>query len=485
MVADPLNRAFAPTIPSDLNDPPRFGQLVETVKDCLVLELRKFFSSPQITAGRRIEIPTIEKYQDYADSSDPFSSSVTVISKLPNLPEHLPHVSVMAASNNEKKLTIGPPFIGTVQDPPQLISVNPEPYTLQDGAVLAVRTVIKKTKVVVENITFTADRFPTANPITSALAVDVARVINESSEHFTADVVNQSGSNYVVLYAGGPNDTKIGATPLEIEVASGSVVADTVLGFGRRGSATTIGGTKPNLTLTATAGTWSSADIDRYVYIGTSNNPYFNNGRFRITNFSTGGGTDTITFTSKYGIPENPTTATWFIGLRDDYMNPARPPKHRYAMAGDVNVQIDVYTEDPNTRTEIVDLVQSFFGFFLEEKFFTFMGRTGFSGQTAPNEFYQVVINPPMNLAGETEVPRPNDATNKVHCNSFALSTTISMYIDREVYFPGTTTPFILNDDNFVYDDTLPLSGAVNEGVAVVDGVGDPIGSGEIENFPV
>lgn len=454
-----MNRAFAPTVPTDLIDPPRFSQIQETTKDVLVLELKKFLDNASQNSDRRIELPTVEKYATFGDGNDPYSTYLEVVKRYPDRLEHMPHVAVMATSGQERKLTIGTPFMSTVQDPSTITSTTHEPYALNDGDILSLRTLPDARNEFIDRIVFTADRFPSGNPIGAALAADVARVINEQAGSVKAEVVTVGGQNYVKISCGGFSERLHGRTPTEVECSTQSVNADVTLGLGRRGAATSIGGAAPNMTLTAPAGSWSSADVGRYVVIAGSQNPYFNDGRFPITAFSTDSITDTITYTNKYGRTES-STPSWFIGLRDDHRNPVHPPKNRYGMSFDLSCQIDVYAEDDNTRTEIIDLILSFFGFFLEQKFFTFMGRAGFSGQTTQGEFYQIVLIPPMQSAQEAEIPRGGeDKSGFVYANSFTINLTTTMFIDRELYFPGTNTPFVVENSNLVEDDTLPIPG--------------------------
>lgn len=424
-----------------------------------MLELRKFFANAYQTSARRSELPTIEKYASFSDGNDRFATAVDIVRKFPQALENLPHVAVMTANGTERKLTIGPPYMALVQEAPRLVAALPEPYALADGDVITFRTLPDGRHQHLDIITFTANRFPTGTPITAALAVDVARVINEQSARTRASVVNLSGQNYVQVAAGGVIDARESGTPTEIEASTDvSLNAQTVLGFSRTGDITDIGGTVPSMTLTGPSGRWSSADVGRYLIVSNSDQPVFNDGRFLITGFSAGMGTDTLTYLNKYGRSETGSPGTWFIGLRDDYKNPVRPPKHRYAHAMDMSAQIDVFCEDDNTRGELVDLVLGFFTFFLESKYFTFFGRSTFD-RTITSEWYQTVINPPMQSSSESEFPRPGDGSGKIYVNSFVLNLTTSMYLDREVIVPGTTnTPFILDSSNFSYDETLPFA---------------------------
>lgn len=458
MVRDALNRAFAPTVPNDLKDPPRFSQALETTRDVIVLELRKFFDNAAQVTGRKIELPTIEKYNTFADGNDSDSTPATVVRKYPERLERLPHVAVMTANGQERRLTIGPPFVSTVQDPAQITAATFEPYALTDGDSIVFQTLPDAKHPHLDTIVFTADRFPTLHAIGAALAVDVARVINEQASHVFASVYDDGVNKFVRVEAGGPVDSEDGRTPTEIVVVpSNSTVDQTVFGFSRVGTLLTFTPSYPTTLLTATTPSGLGvADVGNSIVVDGSAFPYFNDGRFKILAFTSFGGIDTLTVDNHYGRLDGTPGAAWYVGARDDNKNPIRPPKNRYGMAWDLSCQIDVLTEDENTRGEMVDLVLAFFSFFLESKYFTFWGRSTFDEVDFPNEYFQIVINPPFRSASENEFPRPGDGTGKVYVNSFNLDVTTSMYIDRELYFPGTNTPLVIDTSNLVEDDTLP-----------------------------
>lgn len=452
------DRAFAPTVPDDLRDPPRFGQILETVKDSLVLELRKFFASAQQSSARRIELPTIEKYAAFGSGTlDPYSTAVEVLRKHADKLEKLPHVAVMASSAVEKRIAIGIPFAASVAEAPQIVC-TPEPYALEDGTTVVFRTTPDGLNEHLDSVTFTANRFPSGAPIGAALAQDVANEINAQAAHVFAYTYDDGDDIFLVVESGGSISGKEGRIPTSIEVDSMSDESTLdALGLGRVGDVIDIGGTRPNMTITTTSGSFSSADIGRYIVLSDSTRSYFNDGRFLITNY-TSGGVDTVTYTNKYGRSETGSPTTWFVGLRDDNTNTLRPPKHRYCMMFDVDVQIDTICDDENTRGELVDLVLSFFGFFLESKFFTFYGRSTFD-RTVPNEYFQIVINSPIRSSGENEYPRTGDGTGKLYVNTFGLNLTISMYLDRERFADddGTVNGVSENLD-LVFDETLPLA---------------------------
>lgn len=465
---DPLNRAFAPTTPTDTTDPPLFSQITETTKDVFVYELRRFFASTNLNSARREEIPTIQKYATFS-ANDPTTTATQILRKFPEVLENLPHVAVLATSGSERKLTIGPPYIATVQDPAVLQATLPQPYAFVDGDILAFR-VMKRglTREFIEHIVLTPNRFPVGAPITAATASALAAEITGQGKLIEADTVTVGLNTFVRVFLKTNNTT---VEPVEIEVhpdTSDNVL--TVLGWGPvRGDVTDltdIGGGSMTFTTPTVGSGLSAADIGRFVYILGPSRPHFNEGRFLITAFSSAAGTDTVTYRNPYGRTEVGSPSTFFVGPRDDYF--AHVPMHRYGMSWDLGVQINILTDDENTRGEMTDLVMAFLGFFLEEKYFTFMGRSGFSGQSSTlREYYQIVFQPPVRSSAEDEIPRPADGIDKVYMNAFAVNVTTTMMIDREVVRPGGVTGWLVNPEtDLIQDTTMPTPDSDEEDFA-------------------
>lgn len=459
MANDDLSRAFVATTPLDANDPPRFGQPTELTKDVLVAELRTFLSNAQQSSSLRAELPTVEKYSTFALDRDPLASATEVIRKLSDRGESLPHVAVMATTGSERKLTIGPPFIGRVQEPPRLRAALPEPYALTDQDILHLvvfRTIVEGVAET-ERVVFSAERF---TDIAAATAQEVANEINGQCSLVSAFAIDDGADTYLEVRLGSKAYKKAhGSIEIGHETSTGVLTATE---FGAWADVTDISGTRPDMELTFPAGTWSAADVGKYAIVGDSTKPHFNDGRFLITNYATGGGLDTLTITNKYGREEIGSPAQVFIGSYDDYTNPTRPPMNRYAMSWDLTVQIDVLVDDDNSRGELSDLVASFLGFVMERQYFTFMGRSHFANNTTTDEYFQIVFQPPLRLNSESETPRLNDGSDKVHITSFSLNCTTTQYLDRAVYAADGTTSFIMQDAVALEgSETLPVAGTI------------------------
>lgn len=181
-----FDKRYRPTAPSDLHDPPRFGQPLETTKDAFVLGLRQFFNEQQVV-GRLRELPTIEKYQaGFEAGNDPFLTTVEIVQEFPDVLEKLPHISVTAASARNRRVTVGVPLIDQVQYPPRVEASATGPFDLSTATgvvpreyVLRYRTQPERRGVWVESVV--ALRQSRFADWSQATVQDVVRVINEQA----------------------------------------------------------------------------------------------------------------------------------------------------------------------------------------------------------------------------------------------------------------------------------------------------------------
>jgi hypothetical protein len=535
-------RDYKPTTPTDTEDPPQFGQVLETAKDAFVEELRQFFNQPNLNVTepeRREEIPTVRKYAvGFAPGTDPYETVQQIVTDFADTKEALPHVAVTAVQGTNNRLTAGQPFIAHVQLPPRVEGSAAEPYALLGAAVeewtvvvdtavvgfryvvelntqdfayvalagdgtqeiaaglrdalrsaeplvsisrtgstltikaveanvaftsltssanttatqvqaagspggpetLELRTTPDRQNPETETVVFRADRFPTANPVTAARAVDVARVINEQALNVRAKVVDVGGSPGVRIQTGGKFGQR---TPNEIEVLSGtSANLLAVLGLGTSAVGAgpdTITGSPPdtNMTLSATGvGTAAlaatAAGVDTYITLSGLGSPG-NNGRFRIVSVP---GADSVEYENAFGAPESFTGATWFIGQRDSWRNPARPVMNRRHLSMRLTVSVSVLAEDSNERDELHDLVLNQFAYYLEEKHFQIYGRTIFD-EDFPDENYQISIAQEVSPAGQQTIPRQEDGKGPIYEARVSIGCTLFWYQDRAVLVPS------------------------------------------------
>jgi hypothetical protein len=109
--------------------------------------------------------------------------------------------------------------------------------------------------------------------------------------------------------------------------------------------------------------------------------------------------------------------------------------------------------EDYNVRTELTDLIWNFFTYQMNDRGYTFLGRSTFD-PNIKNETYQIVLKPDPSMSGEQEVPRPGDEKDKLYVNRINVSMTTMQYMDKAVVKPGTTTPLYITDINL--DESIP-----------------------------
>jgi hypothetical protein len=139
------------------------------------------------------------------------------------------------------------------------------------------------------------------------------------------------------------------------------------------------------------------------------------------------------------------------VGQKAQYKNSIS--YNRYIQSTSIDIAMEVVAEDYNTRTELMDLVWTFFTSTMNDRNYTFLGRSCFD-PTIPNETYQVIIKPDPSMSGEQEVPRPGDEKDKLFVNRINISVITAQYVDKAVLIPGTNTPMYLSD--VTIDDTIP-----------------------------
>jgi hypothetical protein len=350
------------TIPNDTDDPPRFGQPVETTKDVFVLELRKFFDRNDISASRLSEIPTIRKYDiSTTPGEGSLETAVKLIQKFPDLDENLPLVAIMGSTGRNLPMGIGGQYVAPVARSSFISSANSEPFVLAADDTLVYKTTTDKKNEATSTIIFRNSRF---SNIAQATSQEIIDEINFQSLY--AKGVDDSGQ--VVLQYGGPLSLNVTG---DIEIIGGTALS--ALGF-------TVG--------------------QKALYA------------------------DSIPF-------------------------------HRFHQATSVDIAIEVASEDYNIRTELTDLVWSFFTFYMDTRDYMFLGRSIFDN-SIPKEFYQIIIKVDPSISGEQEVPRPGDEKDKVFVNRINISVTTIQYTDRAVLIPGTSDPFYLDADGITFDDTIP-----------------------------
>jgi hypothetical protein len=227
-------RYTIPTEPYDSNDPPRFSQLIETVKDVFAKELSDYFtyvtstSSSVDTRYRMNELPTIKKYAKGISVSSVANGDLETVAKImmsyADSPDKFPMVAITSASFREKKLGIGNNFVDHVQEAPRVEGTKAGPFRLTSGWTIEVETCPYglSANTTTSTITLSSSLFA---DMTSATISAVVNAINAQALYITASATSEG---YLRLSCGGPCAP---TTPNTIEVTGGTTACLKALGL--------------------------------------------------------------------------------------------------------------------------------------------------------------------------------------------------------------------------------------------------------------
>lgn len=365
------DRRYITTAPFAANDPPRFGQLIESAKDAFVSELKNYFDYKTSDASYKIsETPNIQKFELGASTPTErsFQETVNLIIAHADTLDKFPMIAVTSSTLRERKLGLGG-FVDRVQYPPSIISTEKGPFNLTDGWTLQIKTWPSgyQADETVSTIKFSSILFADISNVTNQELVDA---INKSQALYYQMELTSDG--YIRISTGGPCAV---STPNYIEVIGGD--ADCLLALG---------------------------------------------------------------FT---------------VGQSDTYLNTANPPKNRYGLAGDMTVNIDIVTDDINTRTELCDLVHNFFTFYMEKRRFQFLGRSYQDRSINPEEWWHIIFQSQFNWSGELATPRVGggEQYDYIYANRGSIPIFITDFIDRKL----VTEPIFLLRDHVIPDEAGEL----------------------------
>src|SRR5882724_9658916 len=108
-------------------------------------------------------------------------------------------------------------------------------------------------------------------------------------------------------------------------------------------------------------------------------------------------------------------------------------PMIREIVSGDMTIVIEISSVDTNVRSEISDLVYSFFTLYAEETAFSFLGDTEPDPNNGVPNNYQLILKSQAVLQGETQTPRPHGETfDIIYFNRVSVPILFFDYPDRE-----------------------------------------------------
>ena len=366
-------RVGVPTDPLDPNDPPKFGQLIETAKDAFVSELTSYFDYQTSDATSKLtELPTVQKFALGAGTGEQTLREVVKIAMAyADTSDRFPMIAITSSSLRERRLGIGSGLVGHVQYPPSIVSTKTGPFNLTDGWELKITTWPNGFVTSATESTITMASILFVDP-TSVTVAELASAINRSQALYYQ--CEETTEGYLRISTGGPCAI---TSPNYIEVTGGDTACLSALGF--------------------------------------------------------------------------------TLGQSDTWLSTANPTKNRYGFASDMTVNIDVITDDINTRQELCDLVYAFFAFWMEKRRFEFYGRSYADRSITPEEWWHIVLQSQFTWSGELSTLRQGggEAYDYIYANRGAVSIFIADYLDRAI----VTEPRYLYRDYIVPDvnDTMPV----------------------------
>lgn len=417
--------------PPDLNDPPKFSQIREALKDTFVKSLKDFFTQELVDQDKIDEIPNIVTYED--SENKPYRSA-RFIRRNFGKKEDLPQIVIYTSSGSAKRFAFNNTFISRVLQHPR-ITTAPGPFLFPEGAVLTLRT--------------KPNRFDqwqnTVINIPSGLSSgeELVQMINNQSRLVRAEL----GENEEVhIYADGELQR---LSPRVIEtVFSDNNCALQQLGLSISGTGT-LTGNRPNAVLND-IGAFDSERDDKQRIIVTDDNWRHNN----LSTIIKRATSDTVEFENRALVSEDTigeeVSVNYTILKREDHLSKRIPPLNRYCHRRLSNVVIQILAKDEQTREELTDILLTYYDFYMQENFYTYWGREIDDVDLSHNERFQIVLQPGNQNSPEQELKRSQDEKDKIYLVQLTIPVEIMYYIDRELVI----------EDGIAAGESLTLEGS-------------------------
>lgn len=122
------------------------------------------------------------------------------------------------------------------------------------------------------------------------------------------------------------------------------------------------------------------------------------------------------------------------VGDSDTYTSTSNPVKNRSVVAADMTINIDVISDDLNTRVELSDLVFTFFTHYMDDKCFQFFGRSYFDRDLSPQEWFHISLNNQFSWSSESsKVRQGGELYEHIHAIRGSVPIFIEDFIDRGI----------------------------------------------------
>ena len=169
------------------------------------------------------------------------------------------------------------------------------------------------------------------------------------------------------------------------------------------------------------------------------------------------GGPNGVSFPNSIKVITDPGGAFFFTtGVEYKNFGVGAPAYQRHYAGAELTVSIEVLAESENVRTELSDLLYDFLTYVMADRKFQFYGRSMFDPSIL-DEHYQIIFDDSnINLAGETEIPRPGDPKDKIYINRITIPVQVIQYSDRLMTNKSGGALVPVASPTIVYRDDMP-----------------------------
>ena len=141
------------------------------------------------------------------------------------------------------------------------------------------------------------------------------------------------------------------------------------------------------------------------------------------------------------------------VGQSDTYLNTSNPVRARYISAADMTINIDVVSDSITTRTEVADLVYTFFTFWMEKRRYQFIGRSYQDREVTPEEWWHVSLNRDFTWSTEVVTPRAGvEHYDNIYSIRGSVGIFIEDFLDRQII----TEPRFIQSSDITPSTILP-----------------------------
>lgn len=384
---DLLKRSNRSTRPDDVaNLPSRIGRVSEVVKSMFVWELRHLFGNSEDNTGH---IPYIEKFNTLLPNRDldPLETVVRIIRQYSNITERLPYIGVALTAGRSNKLAFGTKYVDRVMSLPRCVAGTVPVPPLDE------------------------DEEPLTPPVWS-VAVQSNDFLDNNQPGLPADWPEPIG------------DTRYGLDDgdfVEFTTVLNGVEYVSRIIFTRK-----LLGRSPQTPRTI-------ADIINLQALYCHADVVFKNEIPTLIVEPGGpGGSGSVMSIQRSDASANFDNYIRFDNLVRSAPSDEFPAANRYLNSLNMTVSLVVGTEGDTVRTELTDLLLEFFNIIMDDRQYTFWGRS--INSDIPDEVYQLIISDKeIALAGEQEIPRPDDPSRKVYINRLNIPILMMQYADRRI----------------------------------------------------